>query len=87
MSLDPKEDRFPYWLSAKPRIRLQGLHKKGAILDLCSSGFIGYDCNEVMRGIDYIRLTPTMGAYVRTAMRPQRFQIRMSGEGLQLLTW
>jgi hypothetical protein len=26
MSLDPKEDRFPYWLSAKPRIRLQGLH-------------------------------------------------------------
>ena len=50
MSLDPKEDRFPYWLSAKPRIRLQGLHGKGAILDRSSSGFIGYDCNEVMSG-------------------------------------
>jgi hypothetical protein len=78
MSLDPKEDHFPYWLSAKPRIRLQRLHEKGAILDGYSSGFIGYDCNDVMRGIDYIRLTPTMGAYVRTAMRPQLFPICMS---------
>ena len=78
MSLDPKEDRFPYWLSAKPRIRLQRLHEKGTILDRCSSGFIGYDRNDVMRGIDYIRLTPTIGAYVRTAMRPQLFPICMS---------
>lgn len=77
-SLDPKEERFPYWLSAKPRIRLQRLHKKGMILDPSSSGLIGYDRNDVMRGIDYIRLTSTMGAYVRTAMRPQQFPIRMS---------
>jgi Protein of unknown function (DUF2726) len=78
MSLDPKEDRFPYWLSAKPRIRLRRLHEKGAILDPCSSGFIGQDRNDVMRGIDYIRLTATTGAYVRTAMRPQLFPICMS---------
>jgi hypothetical protein len=31
--------------------------------------------DDVMRGIDFIRLTPTMGAYVRTAMRPQLFPI------------
>jgi hypothetical protein len=51
-SLDPKKDRFPYWLSARPRIQLRLLHEKGAILDPCSSGFIGYDRNEVMRGIE-----------------------------------
>ena len=31
-----------------------------------------------MRGIDYIRLTATTGAYVRTAIRPQQFPVMMS---------
>lgn len=78
ISTGPNEDRFPYWFSAKPRIRLQQLHKRGVIIDPVSSGFIGYDANEVMRGIEYIRLTKATGLYVRTAMRPQQFPILMS---------
>ena len=74
----PKEERYPYWFSAKPRIRLRQLHKRGLINDASSSGFIGYDENGVMRGIDYIRLTVTTGTYVRTAMRPQQFPVMMS---------
>jgi hypothetical protein len=78
MRVDPKEERFPYWFSAKSRIRLQQLHKRGTIIDRGSSGFIGYDANDVMRGIEYIRLTETRGAYVRTAMRPQQFPLCLS---------
>ena len=78
MSANPKEERFPYWFSAKPRIRLQQLHSRGLIIDPCSSGLIGYDENNIARGIDYIRLTATTGTYVRTAMRPQQFPVMMS---------
>ena len=78
MSVDPGETQFPYWFSAKPRIRLRQLHKRGLIIDPSSSGFIGHDENDVMRGIDYIRLTATDGTYVRTAMRPQQFPMMRS---------
>ncbi|SKA27872.1 Protein of unknown function [Enhydrobacter aerosaccus] len=78
MSVDPKDERFPYWFSAKPRIRLQQLHKRGTIIDWGSSGFIGYDGNDIMRGIEYIRLSEAMGTYVLTAMRPQQFPLCFS---------
>jgi len=48
------------------------------IIDGGSSGFIGYDTNDIMRGIEYIRLTETTGTYVRTAMRPQQFPLCLS---------
>ncbi|WP_162914114.1 DUF2726 domain-containing protein [Taklimakanibacter lacteus] len=78
MNINPKEEKFPYWLSAKPRIRLKDLHKRGLIIDPSSTGFIGYDKNEIARGIEYIRLTAATGVYVRTAMRPQQFPVMMS---------
>lgn len=78
MSLEPGEERFPYWFSAKPRVRLQRLHEQGRVRDPCSSGFIGYDANEVIRGMEYIRVTETTGVFVQSAMRPQQFPIMMS---------
>lgn len=75
MGVEPEEDRFPYWLSARSRVRLQRLHEKGAISDPISSGFIGYDADEVMRGIEWIRVSNDAGVYVRTAMRPQQFPL------------
>jgi len=78
MSLEPHEERFPYWLSAKPRVRLQRLHAQGRVRDPISTGFIGYDALEVMRGMEYIRVTETTGVYVQSAMRPQQFPILLS---------
>lgn len=78
-SLDPgKGELFPYWFSAKPRIRLRRLFERGLIRDPVSSNFIGYDVNNVMRGMEYIRLTDSTGLYVRTAMRPQNFPLCLS---------
>lgn len=78
MSTTPGEDRFPYMLAGAARDRLHRLSAKGRILDPCSSGFIGYDATEVMRGMHYIRVTATEGVFVKSAMRPQFFPILMS---------
>jgi len=72
------EDKFPYWFSAKPRVKLQSLHKEGKIAVPCSSGFIGLDTQNVMRGIEFIRVTKNEGLFVRSAMRPQDFPIVLS---------
>jgi hypothetical protein len=71
-------DRFPYWFAARPRIRLRRLCERGTILDPASSSLIGYDEKNVMRGMEYIRLTSSSGLYVRTAMRPQSFPLCFS---------
>jgi hypothetical protein len=76
--MEPGKERFPYWLSAKPRIKLRRLYEAGKIFDPSSSGFIGYDAENVMRGVEYIRVTETAGILVRSAMRPQQFPIILS---------
>jgi hypothetical protein len=78
MNVGLGEERFPYWFSAKPRVRLQYLCKQGRIADPCSSGFIGYDKDDVMRGFEYIRVTDTDGISVRSAMQSQQFPIVFS---------
>lgn len=79
MSVSANEEPFPYWLSAKPRIKLQNLHKQGHLLDRGTSGLIGYDDkNGVMKGIEYIRVTAAQGIMVQSAMRPQQFPIILS---------
>ncbi len=78
MGMKPGEERFPYWFSAKPRIKLRRLYEAGKIADPSSSGFIGYDANDVMRGVEYIRVTATEGILVRSAMRPQQFPVILS---------
>ena len=78
MSIESGEERFSYWFSARPRVRLQKLHEQGRVADPVSSGFIGYDANDVMRCIEYIRVTETESVFVRSAMRPQQFPIVLS---------
>lgn len=78
MGVDSGEERFPYWFSAKSRIKLRRLYETGKIVDPSSSGFIGYDADGVMRGVEYIRVTATEGILVRSAMRPQQFPIILS---------
>ncbi|WP_346897585.1 DUF2726 domain-containing protein [uncultured Roseibium sp.] len=78
MGMESGKERFPYWFSAKPRIELRKLYEAGKIFDPSSSGFIGYDAADVMRGVEYIRVTETEGILVRSAMRPQQFPIILS---------
>jgi hypothetical protein len=77
LQMVPGEDRFPYWLSARPRIRLQELHKQGKIHEPISSGIVGYDEGGNLRGLEFIRLTDTTGTYVTSAMREQRFPLNL----------
>lgn len=78
MGVRPGEDRFPYMLAGAARDSIQRLSAEGRIADPCSSGFIGYDSNEVMRGMHYIRVTATEGISVKSAMRPQFFPVLLS---------
>lgn len=78
MGLTPGEVQFPYMLAGAARDSLHRLHAAGRIADPCSSGFIGYDQNGVMRGMHYIRVTATEAISVRSAMRPQFFPILLS---------
>jgi hypothetical protein len=78
MSTTPWEDRFPYMLAGEARERIRRMSAQGRILDPCSSGFIGYDANDVMRGMHYIRVSATEGVFVQSAMRPQFFPILFS---------
>jgi hypothetical protein len=78
MSTTPGEDRFPYMLAGAARERLRRMSAAGRILDPCSSGFIGYDADEVIRGMHYIRVSATEGVFVKSAMRPQFFPILFS---------
>ena len=86
MSTTPGEERFPYWFSARSKIRLQKLYQEGRIFHPCSSGFIGYEPNDVMRGIEFIRVTETEGVVVRSAMRPQQFPILLSDLLVEILS-
>lgn len=65
--------KCPYWLSADARIKVQQLAKARKVKDPSSSGFIGYDDNEHMRGIEFIRVSDKEGIYVESGMRHQNF--------------
>lgn len=73
MSLEPGEPRFPYWISARPRIRLQRLHKQGKLHQGHASGFVGYDDYDVYHGAELIAVTPSEGIMVKASMRRQQF--------------
>jgi hypothetical protein len=75
-----KDGKFvhPLWLSQGHRQQMRNLHKRGQIQDFASSGWIGENDNGTMRGIEFIRVTPTHGLHVETAMRAQQFPILFS---------
>lgn len=77
-SLENGTERFPYWFSAKPLIRLHKLYDAGKIADRGPTGFIGRDKAGVVRGVEYIRVTENDGILVRSAMRPQQFPVQLN---------
>jgi hypothetical protein len=75
-----KDGKFvhPLWLSQRHQREMRTLHEQGLIQNFGSSGWIGENESGVMRGIEYIHVTATHGAWVETAMRAQQFPILFS---------
>ena len=73
MSVEPSEPTFPYWISAKARVRMERLHKRGMLHHPIASGFFGRDDNDVYHGVELIAVTPSEGLLVKGAIRDQRF--------------
>lgn len=80
--------KYPYWISLDANLAMHRLHKEGKLLYPGSSGFIGRDKEDVMRGIEFVEITEAHGLVVTSAMRPQDFPILFSellGELLLIL--
>lgn len=77
MSIDASQERFPYWLSARYRLRLKKLCDGGLIRDPVTSGITGRDEDGVLRGIEFVRVDDKSGIYVKSAMRDQQFPVYM----------
>lgn len=73
MSMEPGEPRFPYWISANARVRIERLHKRGKIHHPMPSGFFGRDDKDLYHGAELIAVTPDEGVWVKGAMRDQNF--------------
>jgi len=73
MSMEPDEPRFPYWISANARVRIERLHKRGKIHHPMPSGFFGRDDKDLYHGAELIAVTPDEGVWVKGSMRDQNF--------------
>jgi hypothetical protein len=64
---------YPYWLSADVRVKVQRLAKTRKVQDLTSSGFIGYDAEHNLCGIEFIRINDGQGICVESGLQRQNF--------------
>lgn len=78
--------RFPYWLSMEAQDAFRRWHEEGKIKFPGTSGFIGYDANQVLRGVEYVQVSDSEGLSTETAMRPQDFPVLFSDLLAELLT-
>lgn len=86
MTLIDGKFEHPLWLSQSSRRQMHELYRKGLIHNMGSSGWIGENARGVMRGIEFIGVTPTHGLHVETAMRSQQFPIVFSDLLNEILT-
>ncbi len=75
MSMEPGEPKFPYWISARARTRIERLHNQGRIHHPGSSGFVGRDNRDHFQGAELIAVTPSEGILVKGAIRKQQFPV------------
>jgi len=75
LSLPGHRQRFPLWLSADLRIKIQNLAKLKKIKDFVPSHWIGTDDQGYYHGIMWLRIDDEMGAVTHAAMRSQHFPI------------
>jgi hypothetical protein len=78
VSIPGRKNRFPLWLSAAVRGRIQQLCFAGKILDLVPSQIIGVDAKMNYHALAFLRVTPETGVMAETAMRSQNFPVSES---------
>lgn len=81
-----RKEKFPFWISRSSRLRMQQLHEAGQLRDFGSSGMIWNDTEDLMRGLEYVRVTETHGLSVEASMREQQFPVVLSDLLDELLT-
>lgn len=65
----------PLWLSAEPLIAISKLYDARKCRDPVPSYAIGFDENQVCRGVAWLRIDDQQGVFANTAMRAQRFPV------------
>lgn len=78
ISTPQRQRRFPYWLGLDAQLKIQELHKKGAVLDFAPSTYRAVDDAENHRALAFLRIDLQSGVYVTAAMRSQRMRLDLS---------
>jgi hypothetical protein len=75
VSIPGRKNRFPLWLSAAVRGRIQQLFFSGRVLDLVPSQIIGVDSKHNYHALSFLRIDAYHGVMAETAMRSQNFPV------------
>lgn len=75
LSLPGRKEKFPLWLSAELRVKIQNFAKSGKVSDYVPSEWIGIDSQGNYRGISWLLIDDTSAILSKSAMRSQRFPI------------
>jgi hypothetical protein len=75
LALPGRKERFPLWLSAELRARIERLHQAGKCRDFVPSEWIGVDENGNYQDVMWLRVTDEAGVIARSGIRAQRFPV------------
>jgi hypothetical protein len=75
LTLPGRKERFPLWLSAELRARIQRLRRAGKCRDFVPSEWIGVDENGNHQGVMWLRVTEDAGVIARSGIHAQRFPV------------
>lgn len=78
VSLPGKTGRFPMWMSADPKIKIQRLCKAGRCRDASLSFWIGADDRDNHHGLMWLSIDEHRWVLVKTAARNQLFPVDLS---------
>lgn len=75
VTIPGRNRRFPLWLSAGARAKIQDLCVAGRVRDFVPSMVIGIDQDGNYRAISFLRIDAERGVCVETGMRLQQFPV------------
>src|SRR5262249_5902121 len=77
MHIPGRKNRFPLWLSAPLRVRIQRLREDGKCADWAPSEWIGIDEQGNYHGLSWMGIKGNCGVFARSAMRSQMFPVEL----------
>ena len=78
LALRGKTGRFPMWISADPKIKIQRLRQAGRCRDGAPSYWIGADDRDNYHALMWLSIDETQWVLVKTAARNQSFPVDLS---------